>query len=368
MEPIRERNATLVDLLDRVLDKGVVLHADVIVSVAGIPLIGVTLRAALAGMETMRQYGLMENWDKSIRAREPRRTAAQMRDLLQGRTILLESLGALYHEAGIYRSWRYGRFYLTADSLLLYHQEYDEVLLNVSLDRIKGLSVRTESASTGESRDILYMLLEDGTAHRLRCREVKVLKEEISARAGANGIFSRHGVKVPVELDLPGNCLSAGEDVSHSGSMWHLCPDNAPGGVLGSTWRPGKLYVSDRRLCWEHQTESRLKLEIPMDSVRGCNRDEQNNSMFKRKTPILDLIYEADSAKQVVSFSGEAVKEWQAAIEGAIRNNRHPPVRENESCPGCGKLSNIQQLLDAGCPHCDWLSARMQRKALGVPV
>ena len=39
MEPTREVHATLVDLLDRILDKGLVIHADVIISVAGIPLI-----------------------------------------------------------------------------------------------------------------------------------------------------------------------------------------------------------------------------------------------------------------------------------------------------------------------------------------
>lgn len=70
MEPTRNSHATLVDLLDRVLDKGLVIHADLIISVAGIPLIGVNLRAALAGMETMQKYGLMTDWDQSIRAWE----------------------------------------------------------------------------------------------------------------------------------------------------------------------------------------------------------------------------------------------------------------------------------------------------------
>ncbi|MCP8322393.1 MAG: gas vesicle protein [archaeon] len=67
LQPIREKNATLVDLLDRVLDKGLVINADVIISVAGIPLIGVNLRAALASMETMLRYGLLKDWDERIR-------------------------------------------------------------------------------------------------------------------------------------------------------------------------------------------------------------------------------------------------------------------------------------------------------------
>ncbi len=68
MEAIRSHSSTIVDLLDRALDKGLVINADIIISVAGIPLIGVNLRAALAGMETMLEYGMMRDWDEHIRA------------------------------------------------------------------------------------------------------------------------------------------------------------------------------------------------------------------------------------------------------------------------------------------------------------
>lgn len=68
MNPTRDTHATLVDLLDRVLDKGLVLDADLIIHVAGIPLLGVKLRAALAGMETMLKYGIWEDWDEALRA------------------------------------------------------------------------------------------------------------------------------------------------------------------------------------------------------------------------------------------------------------------------------------------------------------
>jgi len=67
MEPTREAHATLVDLLDRVLDKGLVIEADIVISLAGVPLLGISLRAALAGMETMLKYGLMKDLDKQIR-------------------------------------------------------------------------------------------------------------------------------------------------------------------------------------------------------------------------------------------------------------------------------------------------------------
>jgi hypothetical protein len=84
MEPTRDSHATLVDLLDRILDKGLVLYADIIVSVAGIPLIGVNLRAALAGMETMLEYGVMQEWDERIRAWEREKRGEKVMPTVSG--------------------------------------------------------------------------------------------------------------------------------------------------------------------------------------------------------------------------------------------------------------------------------------------
>jgi ssDNA-binding Zn-finger/Zn-ribbon topoisomerase 1 len=44
--------------VDRILDKGLVINADILVSVAGVELLGVKLRAALASFETAAKYGL----------------------------------------------------------------------------------------------------------------------------------------------------------------------------------------------------------------------------------------------------------------------------------------------------------------------
>jgi hypothetical protein len=77
MEP--DKSNALVELLDRALSKGIVVQADVIISVAEIPLIGINLRAAIAGMSTMIEYGLMEEWDASIRNRfVPRKVVSAM--------------------------------------------------------------------------------------------------------------------------------------------------------------------------------------------------------------------------------------------------------------------------------------------------
>lgn len=49
------------------MDRGVILHADLIISVAGVPLVGVSLKAAIAGIETMLEYGYLVQWEKEIR-------------------------------------------------------------------------------------------------------------------------------------------------------------------------------------------------------------------------------------------------------------------------------------------------------------
>lgn len=69
MKPSRTDEDAFVDLLDVLLRDGVVVEADVIVSVAEIPLIGVKLRAAVAGMKTMTDYGMFESFDRDHRAR-----------------------------------------------------------------------------------------------------------------------------------------------------------------------------------------------------------------------------------------------------------------------------------------------------------
>jgi ssDNA-binding Zn-finger/Zn-ribbon topoisomerase 1 len=58
LQATRDTGGTLVDVIDRVLDKGLVINADIMVSVAGVELLGIKVRAALASFETAAKYGL----------------------------------------------------------------------------------------------------------------------------------------------------------------------------------------------------------------------------------------------------------------------------------------------------------------------
>ena len=52
----------IVELIDRILEKGAILNADLIVTVAEVPLLAANLRLALASVETMIKYGVMNDW------------------------------------------------------------------------------------------------------------------------------------------------------------------------------------------------------------------------------------------------------------------------------------------------------------------
>ena len=67
MQPSRADEDVVVDLLDVILRDGAVVEADVVISIADIPLVGLKLRAAIAGMTTMTQYGMFEDWDREQR-------------------------------------------------------------------------------------------------------------------------------------------------------------------------------------------------------------------------------------------------------------------------------------------------------------
>ena len=49
---------TLADVIDRILDKGLIINADIRVAVVGVELLDIRIRAAVASFETAALYGL----------------------------------------------------------------------------------------------------------------------------------------------------------------------------------------------------------------------------------------------------------------------------------------------------------------------
>jgi hypothetical protein len=176
----------IVDLIDRILVKGVILQADLIISVAGIPLIGVNLKAAIAGMKTMLDYGMMEVWDQKIRTYALEHSDEEELPLLNDEKIILKTFGSHYwRPTSLPGVWRPGYLYLTDKRLFLFRKKPPKTLFETSLDKIKGIAVERKKYLK-ETENILVLLLEnDGTdsdVESLRTVDIRELKRRIEER------------------------------------------------------------------------------------------------------------------------------------------------------------------------------------------
>lgn len=172
-----ERENTIVDMLDRCLNKGVILNADVIISVAGVPLIGISLKAALASIETMLDYGMMEAWDKNTRewyAAELTKKAAVLAD---GEEILSRTFGYIWYSGGIIPNWRPGVWYLTNKRLFLWNGEMLSETPLISLYRVEALTVETETYFDKEHNILILHI--NGESIRIRVSDVIGFREAI---------------------------------------------------------------------------------------------------------------------------------------------------------------------------------------------
>ena len=182
------KDGALVDLVDRILVKGVILHADVVISVSGVPLIGVNLKAAIAGLTTMVEYGMMGTWDEQIR----RSLLAESKEgapLMVNEEIILETFGSYCSQDTVGSGvWRSGYLYLTNKRLFLFRKKPAELLFAVELDKIKRLSVYVNKGSK-ENR-VLRVLVENACnlgaeVALLRTIDADVLKSKLEERVMA---------------------------------------------------------------------------------------------------------------------------------------------------------------------------------------
>lgn len=377
MEPTRDLHYTLVDLLDRVLDKGLVIYADLIISVAGIPLIGVNLRAALAGMETMLRYGVMKEWDESTRAWEREHRRKKEPFLGEGEETILYIFGAHHYHRGIYIAWRYGYLYLTNRRLFLYSQDFGELLFETLLERIKGLGVKVERhftvkdakegwdgllaarANAEREREVLYMLLEGEEWARLHVRDVPALKGAIERTMNSIGLSLDELTTLPDFIDekVP-RFLTEGEKITHGSRMWYQVEAS---GIIGDTWRPGHLYLTNRRLCWWYDFEEKIYFEIPLEDIVSASTSVRDLSGMLKKNGVLDVVYRNELHNKVASFSGDGIGEWKKTLD-EIAQKQGVAAGERETCPQCGREAPIKELLERGCSRCGWVSPRLKKQ------
>ena len=344
--PTREKKATLVDLLDRVLEKGLVIHADIIISVAGIPLIGINLRAALAGMETMLKYGMMRDWDERTRQWEREHAKRREPAFWPEEKVLLRMYGAHWYSKGIYRAWRPGQLYLTDKRLFLFRPEPGEMLFETRLEKVKGLAVKRETHFTGVERDMLYLVSNPDRVVHLYAENPAELVAVLEARTQSLGINLDGDPVIPI-LDPEVDRFLGQEEVAADGKMWHQVPSD---GIMGETWRAGWLYMTSERLLWWCAEDRKVLVEVPLEKIAGATIETKDLGGMIKDRSVLCLSYQNQNpyGEKMALFAGDKLAEWQAAL-GRV-------AEEIETCPRCDRPAPVKQLLGAGCTECGWTS------------
>lgn len=208
MEADRSTKATLVDLLDRVLNKGLVLDVDLIISVSGIPLLGVKLKTALSGIETMLEYGIWEDWDEAQRAYASEHNRIKT-PALEGEEVLLEKLSSIWYSEGIYKTWRPGDLYVTDKRVLLHRKEPAEILFEAYYEDIKGFAMKKGEGIEKMEVDYLYLFLNDGEVVWLHPTESLLVKETIEKKMGELGLIPQNNFALVIKEDIE-TCPSCG--------------------------------------------------------------------------------------------------------------------------------------------------------------
>jgi hypothetical protein len=71
LSPVSSRDSlSIVDVIDRILDKGLVINGDITVSIVGTELLSLRINLVIASIETAKRYGIELPWEKWQRERE----------------------------------------------------------------------------------------------------------------------------------------------------------------------------------------------------------------------------------------------------------------------------------------------------------
>lgn len=268
--------------------------------------------------------------------------------------------GSYYYSKGIYNAWRPGYFYLTNKRFIHYRQDFDEITFQIPLEEIKALVVRGEAHFVkGKKKQVLYLIDKQDQVHRLSAVETNQLKDAIEQNLAILGLSLEASPVLPEFEEGPIDFLTEGEEVTHRGKkVWYLVPAS---GIQQETWRPGHLYLTNKRLCWWYDFERKLVFDLPVDRIVSANIDMRKTSALdSKKEKVLDLLYQANLTKDTASFAGKEIDEWAKALNGIISGKIG---EETETCPQCGKPAPAKKLLEEGCSSCGWVSPVRDKKS-----
>ena len=64
LKTLTPKQLTIIDLIDRILDKGVVINGDITLSIVGVDLLSLKINLVIASLETAKRYGIKLPWEK----------------------------------------------------------------------------------------------------------------------------------------------------------------------------------------------------------------------------------------------------------------------------------------------------------------
>jgi len=236
-------------------------------------------------------------------------------------------------------------------------------MFEIPLKEIKSLVTKEERHFTKESKEVLYLIDRTDRVFRLHAVEMSRLKETIEEAIKAKGLFLEENPILPEFGEELISFLMEGEKVTHREKMWHLPAHSAPGGVISSTWRPGHLYLTNKRLCWWCGFDRKVAFETPIDKIAASTVEIRDLGATLKKKKALDVIYETSQGKKVACFSGKLLGEWEKALNQIISRQGAATVEsEIETCPQCGREGLTKELLRKGCSKCGWVGSKLKKQ------
>lgn len=298
MQPTRDPRATLPDLIEVLLNKGVYLNLDLIISVADIPLIGVNLRATIAGIETMLEYGMMRQWDEETRKWVQQSVRAHL-PLAEGEEIVAKMAGGHYQD-NFYRTWRPGSAYLTSKRLIIHRRDPAETLWQAQLSSIESITALHEPSIGGEERTRILVRLVDGSESKLSALEPDRLIRLVQEQRGAT---------LGVDSDRP---QSDRAQPLRQGRMWYLETLSA-----GGTWRGGEATLTGEELVWKSPMDSRALVRVSRSQVQNLRVEDHDNPTGNSRI----LVVESDQT--TVRLAADDIGSWHDTMEEWYAPQQH---------------------------------------------
>ena len=315
LKPIRERGGALNDLLERLLNKGVVVDLDLVIGVAGIPLIGVSLRAAVAAIETMIEYGFMQAWDDDTRRYAERELQRKKIDYAPGEVATLEMFGSHWYADRIYRAWRPGRLYLTDRRLILYRKSPAEVLFETPLSSIRGMAIAESVHFNGRVTPLLHLALESEEQVSIYAEDLPALEAALHDRLQELGVPLTQAVNT-CERDADVRDAFPDHRLLADGRMWRGVPGVAA--EEAATWQAGWLYLTSEGLVWWSESERRMLVRIPVADIINVGVEEHDLGPLLGVKPVLGVRYRERGRQKSALFGGKGPDEWRRGIRRVV--------------------------------------------------